>query len=188
MRWARRLRRNCDVRARMRSSTSCAGVSRCRSLAAARYSLRERNRARRNSRQRCVLPGYTRAVVARCSRFGRSMTRASSTTVAEFDRFDIAICVSGHAVRLALDRIDTHWTRRPEVIWIAVGEATASALSGAEFGAAAGDRVVGGYTRARAAQPSSRAPRADLCRSRWTSVAGGRIVAARCASDVADSV
>ena len=54
---------------------------------------------------------------------------ASNATVAEFDRFDIAICVSGHAARFALDRIDAYWTQRPEVTWIAVGAATARVLA-----------------------------------------------------------
>lgn len=54
---------------------------------------------------------------------------ASNATVAEFDRFDMAICVSGHAARFALDRIDAHWTQRPEVTWIAVGGATARVLA-----------------------------------------------------------
>jgi uroporphyrinogen-III synthase len=55
--------------------------------------------------------------------------------VRELDRFAIAICVSAHAVRFALERIDVEWKQRPELRWIAVGAATARAL--AERGIAA---------------------------------------------------
>ncbi len=55
--------------------------------------------------------------------------------VRELDRFAIAICVSAHAVRFALERIDAEWKQRPELTWIAVGAATARAL--AERGIAA---------------------------------------------------
>jgi uroporphyrinogen-III synthase len=54
---------------------------------------------------------------------------ASSEVVAELDRFDIAICVSSHAARFALDRIDAQWTQRPELKWVAVGAATARTLA-----------------------------------------------------------
>ena len=50
-------------------------------------------------------------------------------TVAGLDRFDVAIFVSGHAVRFGLDLIDAVWPNRPRLIWIAVGEATAMALA-----------------------------------------------------------
>lgn len=49
-------------------------------------------------------------------------------TVAALDRFDIAIFVSGHAVRFGLDLIDAVWPTRPQLTWIAVGKATALAL------------------------------------------------------------
>jgi uroporphyrinogen-III synthase len=52
----------------------------------------------------------------------------SGSTIAALDRFDAAICVSGHAVRLAFDLVDAAWKQRPEVTWIAVGAATARAL------------------------------------------------------------
>jgi len=54
---------------------------------------------------------------------------ASSSTVAELDRFDAAICVSGHAVHFALDLVDATWEQRPRLTWIAVGAATARALA-----------------------------------------------------------
>jgi len=53
----------------------------------------------------------------------------------ELDRFAIVICVSAHAARFALERIDAEWKQRPELTWIAVGAATARAL--AERGIAA---------------------------------------------------
>jgi len=54
---------------------------------------------------------------------------ASSGDVVELDSFDIAICVSGHAARLALDRFDAPSKRHPDVTWVAVGAATARALA-----------------------------------------------------------
>lgn len=53
----------------------------------------------------------------------------SRNTIAALDRFDLVICVSGHAVRLMLDLVDDVWEHRPDLIWIAVGEATGDALA-----------------------------------------------------------
>ncbi len=50
-------------------------------------------------------------------------------SVATLDQFDVAIFVSGHAVRFGLDRIDAAWPERPQLTWIAVGAATAAALA-----------------------------------------------------------
>lgn len=55
--------------------------------------------------------------------------------VAALDRFDVAIFVSGHAVRLGMPMIDAIWRDRPPLLWIAVGRTTASALG--ELGIAA---------------------------------------------------
>jgi uroporphyrinogen-III synthase len=55
--------------------------------------------------------------------------------IGELDRFDAVICVSGHAVRFVLERIDAAWKQRPDLTWIAVGAATARAL--ADHGVAA---------------------------------------------------
>lgn len=57
------------------------------------------------------------------------------TTLAGLDRFDVALFVSGHAVRLAMPIIDGLWRERPRLSWIAVGRTTASAL--ADYGIAA---------------------------------------------------
>jgi uroporphyrinogen-III synthase len=53
---------------------------------------------------------------------------ASSSDVADLEGFDIAICVSGHAARLVLERFDES-ERRAELTWIAVGAATARVLA-----------------------------------------------------------
>ncbi len=111
----------------MKSSTSCAGLT--VSIASSGTVLVTRTEPGASELAQALrAAGYT----ARCCPMLEIRPiddGASNATVAEFDRFDIAICVSGHAARLALDRIDTHWTRRPEVTWIAVGAATARALS-----------------------------------------------------------
>ncbi len=49
--------------------------------------------------------------------------------IAALDRFDVAVCVSGHAVRFALELIDAVWKQRPDLTWIAVGDTTARALA-----------------------------------------------------------
>jgi uroporphyrinogen-III synthase len=54
----------------------------------------------------------------------------SRAVVAELDRFDVVIFVSGHAVRLGVELIDAVWPERPRLLWIAVGAATADALRG----------------------------------------------------------
>ena len=55
-------------------------------------------------------------------------------------------------------------------------------------GAATGDRVVGGYTGARAAQSSSPETRVDLCGSRWTAATSRRTDETRRASQVVGAV
>ncbi len=55
--------------------------------------------------------------------------------LARLDRFDVAIFVSGHAVRLGMPMIDAIWRERPPLLWIAVGRTTAGALG--ELGVAA---------------------------------------------------
>jgi uroporphyrinogen-III synthase len=72
--------------------------------------------------------GYT---VRRCPvlEIRRIDDPASESAIAELDRFDTAICVSGHAARFALDLIDAAWRQRPELTWIAVGGATVRALA-----------------------------------------------------------
>lgn len=111
----------------MKSSTSCAGLM--VSIASNGMVLVTRTEPGASELAQALrAAGYA----ARCCPMLeiRSVDHASSSaTVAEFDRFDIAICVSGHAARFALDRIDAHWTQRPEVRWIAVGAATARVLA-----------------------------------------------------------
>ena len=48
--------------------------------------------------------------------------------VAELDRFDVVIFVSGHAVRWGVELIDEVWPERPRLMWIAIGAATAAVL------------------------------------------------------------
>ncbi len=55
--------------------------------------------------------------------------------VVRLGRYDVVIFVSGHAVRLAMPMIDARWRERPQLLWIAVGRTTASALG--EHGIAA---------------------------------------------------
>ena len=57
------------------------------------------------------------------------------TILAGLDRFDVALFVSGHAVRLGMPIIDGLWRERPPLLWIAVGLTTAHAL--ADYGIAA---------------------------------------------------
>ncbi len=60
---------------------------------------------------------------------------AIRTILAGLDRFDVALFVSGHAVRLGMPIIDGRWRERPPLLWIAVGRTTARAL--ADYGIAA---------------------------------------------------
>ena len=50
-------------------------------------------------------------------------------TLERLERFDVAIFVSGHAVRFAFEGIDEREARRLAITWIAVGESTAAALA-----------------------------------------------------------
>jgi uroporphyrinogen-III synthase len=51
-------------------------------------------------------------------------------SIAQLDRFDQVIFVSGHAVTFGMQLIDACWRERPHgITWIAVGAATAAALA-----------------------------------------------------------
>ena len=72
--------------------------------------------------------GYS-AVACQLLHIAPISSDALRATLAELDRVDIAIFVSGHAVQFGLDLIDSVWPVRPSLTWLAVGEATAAALA-----------------------------------------------------------
>ena len=59
----------------------------------------------------------------------RPLDAAARATSCGADRFDIVICVSGHAVRLRCDRSMRSGATPGRLTWIAVGAATARALA-----------------------------------------------------------
>ena len=164
-------RPNCGVRARTKSSTNYAGVpmvSIADGADGSRHAIA--SRARRHSQTRCEQPGSW------CVRSGArdSSARRCAERRYGLDRFDIVICVSGHAVafRARSVRCAAATTSRADVDRRGCGN-RACARRTRNRRAATGERIVGRYTGARAAQSSSRAARADLRGSRWTAAAGG---------------
>ncbi|MBS03788.1 MAG: uroporphyrinogen-III synthase [Gammaproteobacteria bacterium] len=75
--------------------------------------------------------GYTPVALPLMQITPKGLDPAARQLIADLDLFDVVICTSGHAARLAAEAIDRVWPQLPVApAWYAVGQRTARVLAG----------------------------------------------------------